>query len=157
MRPLLLVLALSLSGCITDGEGPAPQRGNQGRETGGEAEEPRQLLPVPTQPNFVLYVSNQSFEIDPVDIDVFVDGELAVEGDFLVGSQHTWHMFEFELAPGEHTIRAVTSAGDTRLSDTVDITDQTRYAVVNFWYYEGHEPYGPTFSLNLFDDPPGFD
>lgn len=155
MRPLLLVLALSLTGCITDGEGPARgRRGNEGR--GGE-EEPRQLLPVPTEPNFVLYVSNQSFEIDPVDIDIEVDGELAVEGDFLVGSQHTWHMFEFELAPGPHTLRAVTRAGDSRLSETIEVTAETRYAVVNFWYYGGHEPYGPTFSLNLFDDPPAFD
>ncbi|HTE50011.1 MAG TPA: hypothetical protein VK698_04005 [Kofleriaceae bacterium] len=123
-------------------------------------EAPRQVLPVSTSPNFVLYVSNQSFDLDPVDIEVRLDGELAVEGDFLVEGQHSWHTFDFELAPGSHELRAVTRAGETVLSETVEIADRERYGVLDFWYYppgSSSEPYGPAFSFDLFDEPPVFD
>ena len=157
MRLILpLLLAISVPGCAADDSLPRSRRGGSEVQ---EPLEPRQLPPVPTEPNFVLYVSNQSFDIDPVDIDIYIDDELTVEGDFLVGTQHSWHQFEIELSPGEHTIRAVTSAGDTERTDTIEIPEEKRYAVVNFWYYpeSDTEPFGPTFSFDLFEDPPGFD
>lgn len=157
MRPWLLLLALSVPACATDSDGPIPDRRSRGREQSGGAREPSQRLPVPAEPNFVLYVSNQSFELDPVDIEVTLDGELAVEGDFLVEGQHSWHMFKFKLRPGPRTLRVASEVGDTRLTETIEIAGATRYAVINFWYYGGHEPYGPAFSLDLYDVPPGFD
>jgi hypothetical protein len=119
--------------------------------------EPRQLLPVSTEPNFVLYVSNQSFDLDPVDIEVRLDGELALEGDFLVEGQHSWHTFDFDLAPGTHELRAVTLAGETVAVEEIEIADGTRYGVLNFWYYESGEAYGPSFGFDLFSEPPAFD
>ena len=58
-------------------------------------EAPHQLLPATDTPNLTLYISNQSFAIDPVDIKVNIDGKPAVRGDFEVGSQHSWHEFRF--------------------------------------------------------------
>lgn len=149
----LLVLAITVPACTDDDTGP------NGRRGGPESLEPRQLSPAPAEPSFVLFVSNQSFDIDPVDIGIFIDDNLAIEGDFLVGSQHTWHKFEFALPPGKHTILATTSAGDTELTETIDLPAATRYGVINFWYYpeSDTEPYGPTFGFDVFEDPPGFE
>lgn len=138
-----LLLAFSASGCSSDGD-----------------REPRQLLPISSDPTFVLYVSNQSFDLDPVDIEVRLDGELALEGDFLVEGQHSWHTFDFDLAPGTHELRAVTRAGDTVAVEEIEIDDAPSYGVLNFWYYEPGrdypEPYGPGFSFDQLDEPPVF-
>jgi hypothetical protein len=123
------------------------------------AEEPRQLFGPSDDPNFVLYVSNQSFDIDPVDIEVRIDGNLAVEGDFLVGSQHSWHQFPFALPPGSHGLSAETAAGDVALSDIFEVASSARYAVLDFWYYppgSGSEVTPPQFSLYYSDEPPQF-
>jgi hypothetical protein len=164
MRFLLpIFIACSVPACAgEDDPGPGAPTGAEGEgEGGGEgaSQGPRQVMPVPAEPDFVLFVSNQSFDLDPVDIQVFVDDELAVEGDFLVESQHSWHMFELELTPGPHTIRAVSEAGETERVDSIELPEQVRYAVINFWFYEAGspEPYGPTFSFDLFEEPPGFD
>jgi hypothetical protein len=151
-----LLVALSVPACAQDDPLPGDPSGGEGTSA---SREPRQLPPVSPEPNFVLFVSNQSFDLDPVDIQISVDGELVVEGDFLVGSQHSWHEFGLELEPGTHTIRAVSEAGDTEREDAIELPAEVRYAVINFWYYEtgSPEPYGPTFSFDLFEDPPGFD
>ena len=139
-----LFLVLS-AGCSSDGD---------------DGLEPRQLMPTATNPTFVLYVSNQSFDIDPVDIEVLLDGQRAVEGDFLVEGQHSWHTFSFELAPGTHELRAVTRAGDSIAVETIEMGQEPSYSVLDFWFYEpGHsypEAYGPTFSFELLSEPPVF-
>jgi hypothetical protein len=68
-----------------------------------ELAEPRQFPQRVEGGNFTLYVSNQSFAIDPVDINVYFDDTLVVVRDFEVGSQHNWHEFEVVLTPGAHT------------------------------------------------------
>ena len=160
MRPtglfLPLVLAAITVPACTDDTRPHDRRG--GPEA-SEPFEPRQLSPVPTDPSFVLFVSNQSFDIDPVDIGIFIDDELAIEGDFLVGSQHTWHKFDLDLAPGKHTIRATTSAGDTELLGTIEVPEATRYGVINFWYYpeQRHRAVRPGLQLRRLRGSPGFE
>lgn len=142
---LLSSLLVMSAGCSSDGD---------------DGLEPRQLLPVATDPTFVLYVSNQSFEIDPVDIEIHLDGELAVEGDFLVEGQHSWHTFDFRLAPGAHEVRAVSRAGTTEYVQTIELPEGDRYGVLDFWYYgeeSSSEAYGPTFSFQLFSEPPVFE
>lgn len=118
-------------------------------------QEPRQVIPPPETPNFTLYVSNQSFEMDVVDIEVRLDGELAVTGDFEVGSQHTWLPFHFQLSPGLHTLTSTTRTGSRKveLSSTVQVSDERDYGVLSFW--TGRE--GATFAFNFMDDQPGFD
>ncbi len=118
--------------------------------------EPRQLTPAPTTPNFTLFVSNQSFEIDQVDISVRIDGELAVVGDFDVGSQHTWLPFGFELAPGTHTIEVTANAGTALLGDEMAVTDEHDYAIVSFWSGDEARP-EPYLDYMFRDDEPAFD
>ncbi len=52
--------------------------------------------------NFVLYVSNQSFYIDPVDIQIWIDGECVVREYFEVGNQHNYRPFVLRLSEGTH-------------------------------------------------------
>lgn len=120
--------------------------------------EPHQLAPLTDDPELTLYVSNQSFDIDPVDIDVFIDGEPAVTGDFLVEGQHSWHEFPFDAALGAHEIMAVSSQAPSPVTASLDL-GKPEHVVISFWYYPAGdpEPYGPTLSLEVYDEPPLFD
>lgn len=119
---------------------------------------PQQHIDPPASPTFTLFVSNQSFDLDPVDIAVNLDNQLAVTGDFQVGSQHSWFKFEFGLAPGNHNIFVTTADADTAL-DKPFVMDDRKYGVLNFWFYAAGspEPTPPQFSFTLTDDPPAFD
>jgi hypothetical protein len=120
-----------------------------------DANQPRQVIPAPADPNFTLFVSNQSFAVTPAEISVYLDGELAVEGDFEVGSQHTWLDFDFRLAPGAHELKSVTKNGARIVALTwpVEISDDRDFGVLAFWT----DREGATFSFDLQDDQPGFD
>lgn len=117
--------------------------------------EPRQLIPPPETPNFTLYISNQSFQQSVVGIDVKLDGQPAVEGDFEVGSQHTWLPFHFQLSAGTHTLTSTTHLGarTVELTSTVQVSDERDYGVLSFW--TGRE--GGAFAFSFMDDQPGFD
>jgi hypothetical protein len=107
-----------------------------------------------------LYVSNQSFDIDPVRIEVFIDEVAVICQDFDVGDQHNWVLFDMELEPGTHTIRAVGNEGGTELTETFDM-DGERWAVIDFWYYsedegEGNGEGGQSLTFDIMDEPIGF-
>ncbi len=101
-----------------------------------------------------LWVSNQSFDIDPVDIAVYIDDQQVVCDSFDVEGQHNWILFDVELDPGTHTLRALGNDGKTELTETIDVPDE-RWAVLDFWFYPEEEPERFTFSIH--DRPVGFD
>ena len=61
------------------------------------------ILSQDTSTNFVLYVSNQSFALTPVDITITIDEKQVIPSEFEVGEgerrQHNWIMHGFELTP----------------------------------------------------------
>ena len=126
--------------------------------TGGSSDDPKQHLPRPTTPSLTVLVSNQSFDLPTVDISIEIDGKLAISGDFKVEGQHTWVPFDFEIAPGNHTMKIVSDAGETTLEKTF-VMDDRKWIVVNFWYYAAGspEPTPQQFSFHLFDEQPAFD
>jgi hypothetical protein len=138
----LLALALLLAAC-TDS---AP------------AEVPRQHLPRPDAPTFTLFVSNQSFDLSQVDIEIRLDGQLAVTGDFLFEGQHTWIPFDFNLAPGPHQLRVASRTAGVTLDEAFDM-DARRWGIVSFWYYAAGspEPTPKQFDFDVLDHPPLFD
>jgi hypothetical protein len=83
--------------------------------------------------NFTLFVSNQSFEIDPVDVWVEIDGELVVSADFAVGTQHSFVPFELSLSEGKHQIRIWSKKGDAELSTEFELKDHD-VGVITYWY-----------------------
>jgi hypothetical protein len=117
--------------------------------------EPRQYLPPPASPSFTLLVSNQSFDLDPVDIVIRLDGQIAVAGDFRVEGQHTWLPFELDVAPGAHTISAVSETGDAELAMSFAM-DERKWGVVMFWYDDADDG-GRQLTFSLSDEQPLFD
>ena len=119
---------------------------------------PRQLVPAPANPNLIVYVSNQSFDIDPVDIQITFDRQPLIEGDFLVEGQHNWLRFDFGVEAGVHQLSANSSESPTQ---TVSIAtgNDTRFAVVNFWYYPpgSGDPTGPELVVDVYDEQPYFE
>jgi len=106
--------------------------------------------------NFRLYVSNQSFAISPVDIEVFLDGKRVVDGSFEVGSQHTIEVFVLKLSPGRHKIVAESSKGHAKLEQDFEVTAKT-WAALDFWYYPkmvgGAGPCPRHFTLDVSQEP----
>ena len=104
--------------------------------------------------NFTLIVSNQSYDIDPVDIIVEIDGKVVIDKDFDVGNQHNYEYFEFQLSEGRHTIQARSEFGDVEMQEEFEV-DEEKWAVLNFWYYEDEDE-EPYFIFEVSDSPFGF-
>ena len=100
--------------------------------------------------NFVLYVSNQSFDISPVDIVVQIDGKQVVSADFAVGTQHWWVEHAIPLSPGKHKLVAVSKKGDARFEKEFEVKDK-HWAVLNYWHTKGCDTKG--FSWHFQDSP----
>lgn len=92
--------------------------------------------------NFTLYVSNQSFAIDPVDVRIHLDGELVVSDYFHVEDQHTFVPFKLSVAKGKHHIKVWSDKGDAEIERDFELADQD-IAVVMYWYYPKSH-YNPT-------------
>jgi hypothetical protein len=143
MRRLILVLGmLAVMGCGSDppesrppvAEGPPP-------------------LQETKRSNFTLYVSNQSFERDTVDIKVVIDGRTAVDGDFAVEDQHNWVEYRFDLEDGQHTLRAESVRGDAVLEVGFKVKGN-RWAVVDYWCCNGDGE--PRFTFLVKPQPIAF-
>ncbi len=125
-----------------------------GAETAqGPAETSPRANPLPRarDGNFVLYVSNQSFELPRVDVRIEIDGRAAVDDRFDVGNQHNWVEFRFRLQKGRHTIRAMSTTGEAEGSWQFTVTGQ-HWAVMDYWYYPGDSK---RFSFDLSNEPIG--
>ena len=104
----------------------------------GTAFTPRstQLATSPTG-TFVLYVSDQSFETDHVDITIRIDGKVAVSDQFAVGNEHNWQQCRFQLPLGVHRLTAISQHGHARLASTFRM-GRNLNGVVDYWYSPGN-------------------
>lgn len=100
--------------------------------------------PVPVH----LWVSNQSFDVDPVDIQIYVDEQQVVCDSFRVESQHTWILFELELDEGEHSLKAVGLDGQVALAETFTVSNE-HWGLVEFWTEEERN----FFTFHVQDEP----
>jgi hypothetical protein len=87
-------------------------------------------------PNFTLYVSNQSFEIKRADIKITVDGATAIDEHFAVSSRrspprHHWKKYLFSLSEGAHVLEIESVIGQARLRTEFEVTN-THWAVVEY-------------------------
>ncbi|MCZ7557503.1 MAG: hypothetical protein M5R41_13975 [Bacteroidia bacterium] len=114
-----LILAFAIAGC---------------GETDGSLYPTQQVLPQDGSGNFVLYVSNQSFDIPTVDIQVTIDGKTAVSATFEVKNQHNWIKHTFLLAPGKHVLKASSVTGEATVESEFEVNERL-WGVLNYWYY----------------------
>lgn len=110
--------------------------------------------PTPPPPPFTLYVSNQSFEDPAVGIVITIDGANVVDQTFDVEGQHNWIKFVPDVAPGDHVLHAVSSTGVEMTSEFTLPEGESRWAVVDYWYYPDEGP--RKFSVHISDEPVGF-
>jgi len=80
----------------------------------------------------ILYVSNQSFAINPVEIKVFIDGRKVIDDKFKIRYQRNWRKYQFELAKGTHHLRIEATNGDATWEESLDIT-RKQWGVINYW------------------------
>ena len=106
------------------------------------------------QSNFTLTVSNQSSDIDPVDILVKIDGKTVVDNEFLVKQQHNYQYFYFILEPGVHILYAESIKGKYQLQEEFTIKKEL-WASLDFQYYEGDETL-PKLRLIISETELGF-
>ncbi|MEO3744565.1 hypothetical protein [Plantactinospora sp. B5E13] len=140
---LAAATVLAVAGCTGSGTPTAPAAGV---EVSGSATPSAQPGPTPPalrivekeQADLHLWVSNQSFEDDPVTVTVRIDDTVVVDQPFEVGSQHNWILFPIEAPPGPHVLTAVSGTGaETRQSFTLPGAER-RYAVVDYWGPDDH-------------------
>lgn len=103
---------------------------------------------------FVLYVSNQSFAITPVDIRIEIDGEVVVHEWFHVGNQHNWKGFSLNLPTGKHTLHISSRRGEAELTKEFEVTGK-HWAGIDYWYYPkpASGPVLKHFSFYIQDRP----
>lgn len=87
------------------------------------------------QTNLHLWVSNQSFEDNPVVLTVKVDGTEVVAQAFDVGNQHNWVSFPIRLSPGPHVLNVVSGTGAEMQKQFTSPDEGDMYAVVDYWNY----------------------
>ena len=150
--------ATSLEGSTTTSSSAAVQAPSTGREVSPIAA--NTTSSPASRPNLTLYVSNQSFEDDPVKVTVDIDGEVVVNDVFNVESQHNWITYELYLAPGRHEITMTSDTG-VRKTTTLRMPRRShRWAVIDYWYYPPDGTDGGTprsFSFRVDDKRMSFD
>jgi hypothetical protein len=87
------------------------------------------------EPNVTLLVSNQSFAVDPVEIEIAVDGEVVVRDAFEVAGdqppQHNWREYHPRLQPGTHRLVATANDG-AELETTFEVAGDHTIAVAHW-------------------------
>lgn len=150
---MILALVLATVACTGDSTPADPTNSTQ-EKTDCRQDENLDLSTSDDPVTLHFWISNQSFDIDPVDIAVYIDDQQVVCDSFVVGDQHNWILFDVQLDPGTHELRAIGHDGQVDLIETIDVPDE-RWAVLDFWFYPEEEP--EHFTFRIQDQPIGFD
>lgn len=112
--PLIFYVLLGIAGCV------------HGRPSITE-------IWVDENPNFNLYVSNQSFFVDPVDIHVELNGRLVISQQFRVGTQHNYVEFKIFLDEEPHKVRIWSNKGAAELNSEFTLNGKDT-GIITYWY-----------------------
>jgi hypothetical protein len=147
---MVMVVAVAVSACIGEGDVQGSTTTSDSNSTSAECDvfSGDQLADTPEPVPFHLWVSNQSFDIDPVDIAVYIDDQQVVCDLFRVEAQHTWILFELELSEGEHSLRAIGLEGQVELVESFTVSRE-HWGLVDFWTEEGRN----FFTFHIQDEP----
>lgn len=86
--------------------------------------------------NVELVISNQSFDINPVDIEILVDGNKIVSENFFVEGnqpvQHNWQRHRISLDDGEHRLKVSSQKGLAQIEKTLHVKN-TLTVTIAYW------------------------
>jgi hypothetical protein len=152
---MIAVVGLSAAGCGTDTQRgvvldpSSPLAVERGAPLGQQ-----QSTPAPGEVK--LWVSNQSFDDDPVRLTVSIGETRIIGDDFDVEGQHNWIAFDIHgLEPGVHTISAESDTGARFAGEFTVPGDEPRWLVLDYWYYS-NDPSGRRFSFRESDHAVAF-
>ena len=101
-----------------------------------------------------LYVSNQSFDDNPVNITIKIDGKERFNRECRVDGQHNWTLVEFKLSKGSHWIKAIENDHGIEKKVSFSVHNEV-WIVVDYWYYSTLH-YNPTqrdFTIDFSNEP----
>ena len=114
----------------------------------------------PTDEVFVLMVSNQSFEDDPVGLQISIDGQVVADDRYDVGSQHTVTTYVVRgLGAGSHELSVTSDTGVSFVSRVRAAEGRPRWAYLTYWYYpdDTDDPKGRYVAVTESDERPALD
>lgn len=94
----------------------------------------QEVLEQTTNGNFTLYVINQSPTHSTIDIELRLDGKLALKDKFHKSDEHNWQQYKFRLSRGKHVLTAFSKKGQAEIEQEFFIEDN-HWAVVNYYYH----------------------
>jgi hypothetical protein len=87
--------------------------------------------------NVTLLISNQSFDVNPVDIKVSIDGQVIVKDKFDVQGdqppQHNWRQYHLRLEDGPHSLAVDSKKGQAQLRTTFEVAGRHTLAIA-YWH-----------------------
>lgn len=87
--------------------------------------------------NMTLLVSNQSFDVTPVDIKISIDGQVIVKDDFDVQGdqlpQHNWQRYHLRIEDGSHSLAAESKKGKAQERITFEVSG-LHTVTIAFWH-----------------------
>jgi len=127
--------------------------GNKGSEPMGCNNDGQKIEAV-KENNLTLYLSNESSERGPIDIQLFIDGQLMVD-TILEYKFHTRSRFGFTIEKGDHQVQLVSQSGEAILEKKITIVEKHWMAI---WYFyttgkKGGAVIDPVFSFKFQDHP----
>jgi len=131
MRILLCIVGFSIVGC---------------------KENPK-VLEQTTDGNFTLYVNNQSPTRSPIDIELRLDGKLALTNR-LHRNDDNRQQYKFQLSQGKHVMAAFSKKGQAKIEQEFFIEDN-HWAVVNYYYHRTQRAVKvyPLFTFRIENNP----
>jgi hypothetical protein len=97
-----------------------------------------------------IYADQMHFAGAPLDIKVWIDGDLALNRNFSSQRGHYDDRFRFNLPPGTHEIRAKTIKGNSEIARTFEIKG-TLFGALYFSPKQKGLP--PEFSFSVSNEP----
>jgi hypothetical protein len=86
--------------------------------------------------NVILLISNQSLEVNPVDITIKVNEKLILEDSFYVQGeqpvQHNWQQHKLHLANGEYQLSVSSQKGQASVNTSLLINGEHKILIA-FW------------------------
>jgi hypothetical protein len=97
--------------------------------------------------------------MEPIDVKVYIDDDIVVEGVFPVRYQQNWQKYEVELAPGVHIMRIESEAGKASMTKRFEVQGP-QWGVINYWNQPMDKKKNPgmrKFTFELKSQPFYFD
>lgn len=156
MRRAIAAISAALLACALAACGPAETEVTSGPGPSASPTPAAEIRVVDQdEADLLLWVSNQSFEDDPVEVTIAIDGVEVISEPFEVEGQHNWLLFPITAPPGKHVLTAGSDTG-AALEQRFTLPEQgLRHAVVEYWYYPD-DTEGRHFSWLIQQRPVGF-